>query len=117
VKPTVLAALCFGAAVALVQGPARAGDQACVVNDYEVPWVHPGITFFAARGDTLCEGPGITLKKDETGCFGEADITVDGSWSLLASDATSGACLVVCPLTRPLTRIIFSQSNGYACTD
>ena len=88
-----------------------------MVNDFEVPWVHPGITFFTSRGEVSCEGAGMTLKKDESGCFDSEEVTPDGSWTLLALDATSGACGAVCTLTRPTTRIVFSQANIYACTD
>ena len=101
----------------LEQLHAQAGEQACGVNAFEVPWVHPGITFFASRGDTLCKGAGLTLKKDESGCLDDAEATPDGSWSLLATDATSGACRLICPITRPMTRVVYSQSNGYACAD
>ena len=96
--------------------PAQAADPVCVTNDFEVPWVHPGITFFASRGND-CDGAGMILKKDETGCFETPDIASDGTWTLLALDATSGACGAVCALTRPTTRIVFSQANVYACKD
>lgn len=114
---TVLATLLLGGTAALWHGPVRAADQTCVVNGFEVPWVHPGITFFTSRGEAVCEGPGITVKKDETGCFDDTEVAPDGTWNLLALDATSGACRAVCPLTRPTTRIIFSQANVYACID
>ena len=112
-----IAAGLLAGAIALFPTVGQANDRACVVNDFEVPWVHPGITFYTSRGGTVCDGPGLTLKKDESGCFDDAAITPDGSWSLLATDATSGACRIVCPISRPMTRIVFSQSNTYACTD
>lgn len=107
----------IGALIAATPGSVFAAGPVCVVNDFEVPWVHPGIAFYAVQDDETCEGPGMMLKKGESGCFADAAVIADGGWELMATDATSGACIVVCPLTRDSTRIVYSQSKVYACKD
>lgn len=109
--------LFVGALYAATPGPVLAANPVCVMNDFEVPWVHPGIAFYAIQDDATCEGPGMLLKKGESGCFDDDAVTADGEWELMATDATSGDCIVVCPLTRPSTRIVYSQSKVYACKD
>ncbi len=112
-----LRSVLLGSVIAAIAGQALAADSVCVRNDFEVPWVHPGIAFYATQGDAVCNGPGMTLKKGESGCFDDDAIANDGSWNLLATDATSGDCLVVCALTRSETRIVYSLSQVYACKD
>ena len=99
-------------------GSATSAEEICIRNAYEVPWVHPGITFYLNRNDFACEGIEMHLvKTGETRCVEDDDLSSDGSWHLSGIDAASGECVPICDLTRQTTRITFSQSKVYACGD
>jgi len=104
-------------AVSLWGAPAAAAEV-CVKNAYEVPWVHPGITFYLNRGEAACDGIELHLVKEgETRCIDEGGVGTGGDWHLAGRDASTGECVPICPVTRQTTRVVFSQSAGYACAD
>ena len=105
-------------ALLLGAGSAASAEEVCVRNAYEVPWVHPGITFYLGRDGFACEGLEMPLvKTGETRCVADDALSTDGSWHLSGIDAASGDCVPICDLTRKTTRITFSQSKVYACGD
>lgn len=102
---------------AATAGPVQADGEVCILNEFEVAWVHPGVTFYLDESPGACAGESLTLKEMESGCFETAPVRYDGSWHLSALDATTAKCLEVCPMIRPQTRIVFSNSTVYACRD
>ena len=94
-----------------------AGDVVCIDNQFEVAWVHPGVTFFLERDEGTCAGEHITLQEGETGCFETYPVQYDGSWYLSALDATTAKCRAVCAVQTSKIRIQFSVTNTFSCTD
>ena len=95
---------------------AAAQEPPCIDNQFEVAWVHPGVSFFLDRGDQACAGDRLVLKEGENGCFA-TPVVLDGSARLSGLDATTGACRAICPITRQTTRVVFDASASYACAD
>ena len=106
----------FGAWAAAA-GPVRADGEVCLVNDFEVAWVHPGVTFFLDQEAGACAGESLTLKETESGCFEMRPVSYDGAWHLSALDATTAKCLSVCAITQGATRVVFNNSTTYACAN
>ena len=94
-----------------------AGDIVCIDNQFEVAWVHPGVTFFLEKEERTCAGEHFTLQEGETGCFETYPVPYDGSWYLSALDATTAKCRMVCAVQTSPIRIQFSASNTFSCTD
>jgi len=87
----------------------------CIDNRFEVPWVHPGITFFLDKNEAICAGETITLQEGETGCFENSMVPIDGSWYLSGLDATTAKCVTICPIVTANIQIRYTSGGAFSC--
>ena len=87
----------------------------CIDNQFEVPWVHPGITFFLDNDEGVCAGESITLQESETGCFGSSMVPIDGSWYLSGLDATTAKCVGICQIVTANIQIRYTSGGAFDC--
>ena len=106
-------------AIALVtwggESVVSANNRVCIVNKYEVPWVHPGLTLFLNNSGNSCFGDGIVLQKGESGCFKNDKVPIDGSWHLSGLDATTAECITICAITATYIEIRYGSSGALSC--
>ena len=99
----------------IIENPHADEGSVCIENQYEVGWVHPGITFFLERTVGACTGENITLKEGESRCFETRLVQYDSSWQLSALDATTAECRAIGPILSAEITIRCDNSNAYSC--
>ncbi len=87
----------------------------CIINTFEVAWVHPGILFYANPTGYACEGASIRVKQNETGCFFDDEAEAGEKIFLTGEHAVDGSCIPICETEGPSVTVVFDLSSTYAC--